>query len=369
MSINNFKFFQEDLRKDKQMILFAGAGINISDGVNVSWNDVLNHLFNKAMSRISVANDLSNEEINGIMQAICEKPDSNFNAQDKYELKKISATEFPLPIIISIVKKYLGDSYLKELQMFLYNNCNRYILYDAFVECYGLQNRSSEKQYKFHTLYQLARIILLSNNIRAIVTYNFDNFLKIAIEILYNHKEKFFTNTEISIINRYHKDLKIYDIYDDIYGEIVHGNGLYIYHPHGYIPSPSESDNVSNCKIVFSLEEFYEVSRNVYAWQTDTQIHFLSHYTCIFAGISVSDITTQRMLLYAQNNGNKKHNIYYLTAYKSQKNENIKSTCKALMRLKYSFLESYGLTLLSKENFVDLYEELGKCFLEKAELY
>ena len=83
-----------------------------------------------------------------------------------------------------------------------------------------------------------------------------------------------------------------------------------IYHPHGYIPSPSETENLDDCQIVLSLDEYCENIRDVFSWVNDTQVHLLSHYTGIMIGSSFSDLTTQRMMYYATMNGNN-DKIYY----------------------------------------------------------
>lgn len=55
-----------------------------------------------------------------------------------------------------------------------------------FLKYYGLNSNLSGtgKSRPFYSLYQLARLIILHHPIIAVVTYNFDKFLTIAIDIL-----------------------------------------------------------------------------------------------------------------------------------------------------------------------------------------
>ncbi len=316
----NFNSLKEDFQKKRRMALFVGAGINISPGVHLAWDDVLNNLFSTALYHIAMEKNLSNKDIelikraNSIKTRISEEMKGNISREEFenwYKLHKLAVAEFPAIVKASIIKNVLGNSYITTLQEYLYKDCNRYILKDAFEKYYriGSSNRDDSNPH-FHTLYQLARIIILSPSIKAIISYNYDNFLKYAIEILWREKEEYFTQDELEVIGK-DTQLNVRDISGLIYDDDFKENDRFIYHVHGYIQSPSEVGVSGENKIILSSDEFYEDIRNVYTWQSATQLHYLSHYTCIFAGSSISDITIQRMLYCAKQCGNNEK-IYHL---------------------------------------------------------
>jgi len=60
----------EDFKNGKRMVLFLGAGINLSDRtciegckeIDLSWNGLLNGLFSEAFSLLSIGKGLSSED-------------------------------------------------------------------------------------------------------------------------------------------------------------------------------------------------------------------------------------------------------------------------------------------------------------------
>ena len=382
----DFNAFKKDVEDRKQMILFVGAGINYSTGTRLLWVDVMHHLFCNALQYIarekgidgntlkklkalwgissnneknneSGNNDLYKTELlsffrNHILGQTATERNLNILLDGLSMLKYTATNEFPLLIQASIVKAILGEHYIMTLQDYLYGQCNKSILYRIYTEDYLSGTVPPEKR-RFKSLFFLADWILHSETVRAVVTYNYDNFLSEAIKIV----------QERSSDGKCRK-ITVKDIHGCTFDESTDEHTFCIYHIHGYIPAPGEMMPVSNDDIVLSLEEIYEFSRDVYSWQTATQLHFLSHYTCLFFGVALSDMTMQRMIHFANKIGNR-DKIYYLTAFpksdriEKTENEEYKKSYSALFNIKRSFFEHYGLTLLYDENGYDsLYERV-----------
>lgn len=92
---------------------------------------------------------------------------------------------------------------------------------------------------------------------------------------------------------RWKNGVRIEEVYGSFNNSQQADNILSIYHIHGYLPPFNEPFLSDGNEIVLSMEEYYDNVRNVYSWQTATQLHFLCHFTCIFVGISLSDINPQ----------------------------------------------------------------------------
>lgn len=262
----------QEFEEDKAMILFTGAGIDMTDyypdgykqnedivKYKLSWPGILDELIKYA----SVSNI------------------------EKGILKRLSAD-----LQAAILKHRLGNSYIPLIQNWLYSRCNRKILEDSYK--YYDMYRNGEKELEkvpFGSLFALAEIILLQNSIRAVITQNYNSFLKDAIRIILEHnKEPHFP----------YRDIQPIDVYDGWREEKFVENMFLIYHVHGYIPPASDIQPRSESNhIVLSQEEFHELSKNVFSWQNTTQLHFLTHHTCLFIGLSLNDITSLRLLRYA----------------------------------------------------------------------
>ena len=181
----------------------------------------------------------------------------------------------------------------------------------------------------------MARMIILYPYIKAVVTYNYDNFLKEAISILLESREEYFTLDELERIGK--RNLVIQDVSGFVYAQEMTDDILSIYHVHGYIQPPSESFIADNNQIVLSLDEYHENEKNIYSWPTATQLHFLSHYTCILAGMSLT----------ANGNPNIK-NEQYLKAYSS------------IREVKNVYHAKCGLNVIyNREGYFQLYKELN----------
>lgn len=320
----NYKLGMRNLEKDildnKQIALFLGAGVNYSKNVHLLWDQLLSPILKSALYRVSMDYSFSNRQLDELLDLFDIKPLKDFDNEPQYRnLRRTAISEYNPTVKAMLVKAILGKQYIPAFREQIYSQCNRTILRDAFESDYVLSaNEEYKKSGAFYTLYSIARFILLNPNVKAVVTYNYDTFLTDVIGIMQDNPEKFFCKRDIdSEITRLtfdkKKRLKVKDIYGQSQPNYLDSDTLFVFHPHGYIPAPHENVSLDKCNIIMSQDEYCENTSKVYSWDNDTQVHLLSHYTCIFIGSSISELTTQRMIHYARNNGNR-NSLYYLSA-------------------------------------------------------
>lgn len=369
----NLQQLAEDLKAGKKMVLFLGAGINLGDKINIggdkeidlSWNGLLNGLFSEAFSLLSIGKGFSSEDRTILQGLICnfDKKEiaRGFSEESWKRLQSYASFEFPHLVQASIIKSVLGNNYIDFIRKHLYQQCDKSVMEKIFLKYYGINSKidNADNKKPFYSLYQLARLIILHRQIIAVVTYNFDKFLTMAIEILKANKEEFFTEKEI-------KNHPLDWTVEDVFGSYTHSSQeksiLPIYHIHGLIPPYHEFLPVKDNEIVLSMEEFYENTQNVYSWQTATQLHFLCHFTCLFLGLSLTDINTQRMIHYASKIGND-DKIYYLHAASGKMKEKLSeeeyNSYLKLTNLKDTFYTKYGLTpIFDKGGYNHMYDTI-----------
>ena len=346
---------EKDFKDGRSTVLFLGTGVNFGpQDKDFSWDALINHLLKYAISRITRNGE---EDIASLLNNSASKliSESGYNGKildngEKYEkLKRQIATDtiFSRDVKTTIVKQKLGNEvYVDLIREFLYNEVSRERLEKSVVDFVNKNYRKapSDKEIKveFSSLMCITDLILRNKNIRAVITQNYDRFLCDAME-------KMMVNP--IYISKLKKDKGI-DVRKIVPSTICDWKGqskftydaINIYHVHGFIPRYDEIQAPKDNKIVLSMDEFYEDSRNVYSWQIASQLHFLSQYTCIFCGLSLDDYTNQRLLHYVR--GKHHGNLYYLTAA-SNANGGTND------RIKNEFHEKNGLTVLYDEKGFD----------------
>jgi len=347
---DNYESLKEDFRSGKKFVLFLGAGINASsiESIDLSWKHLLDSLFEQAISYLSVEKRMS-EKTRQLFKAYFDGSISNAPAgSDERKFEKNLQSNFDFLMRASIIEDILGDNYIPYIQNFLYNNCDELIIKKSFEKCYKYGNNVETKE--FYSLYCIARLIVLSSNISAIVTYNYDNFLSTAVKILSENVKYYFPDTKDgSPIN----SSRLLDISGVSAPDVVMEDRVIpVYHVHGYIPPHNKPFLNGSNRIVLSMSEFYESTNDVFSWQTATQLHLLSHYVCMFFGLSINDINQQRMIFSAHRQ-NKDRKIYYLIASSSSQGNS--AVFNELDNLRCCFYRSYGLSPIYEKS----YQELG----------
>lgn len=361
----NLESLEKDLKNNKQMALFVGAGINMSSRVNLSWSALMNHLFHHALSYLAIEKNIPPKIRQLIENAEKDCDVCIDDIKKKFKLMRTVSEDFPPLVKASIVKNVLGEGYISSIQSFLYSQCNKNIIEEAFENNYTIERMKMQKgeissDSPFHTLYQTSTLILLRPNIRAIVTYNYDNFLSQALAILQKYPEKYFEGKEKEIVKSRSKT-RFVDISGQTSYSEISDDTIMIYHVHGFVPPPCYFTPKVGNNIVLSMDEFHESTRTGSCWQSSTPLHLLSHYTCMLLGLSFTDINLQRLIYYAKREGNN-NKLYHFVAT-NDKNDGPKDDYKVaeetLSNIKFSFLQGYGLTPIhDDEGYMHLYKEL-----------
>lgn len=308
---HQFESLIEDFDTCRPMVLYVGTGINAGPNVDMRWNALLNCLKNAA--------GLSDEE-----------------------LRSLDTVQQDLRT--SVLKYRLGVSYIPIIQDFLYNQCNRDIMSDAYKKYEQYKDGALRLwEVPFYSLFILAELIVKRKNIVAVVTQNYDNFLSEAIDLVQSH-----VNVE--------RKIKTIEVFDGM--ERLHDckNTIRIYHIHGYIPPLYEVIPTPDANhVVLSQDETFDMQRNVYSWQTAVQLHFFSHYTCLITGLSLTDMSTLRMISYSDKD-RKTEKLYYLTAH-----SNTKRQIGEGESLMHSYYEHIGLNVIDNQlGYYPLYKDINE---------
>ena len=340
----NFTKFSEDIVGNKKTVLFVGAGVNYSKHNPMTWPYLLKHLTDHAL----VTMNATDEERQIVKQAFLGDP--NNETVESLKLLRKADQLFPVEVKASIVKQLLGDAYIPFLKEFLYgiDAHDKKDTHQRLREgCQQYMEGKDTEETPFRSLISLADFILHHENIKAVVTYNYDDFLTCAINQL-------MSDTNFKPQGK-RKAINPLDIYSGWRDAPIKDDDFLIYHIHGMVPPDNKITPHCSNQIVLSLEEFYDVAKNVYSWQSAVQIYFLTHYTCAFIGASLSDMTMQRVLHYANLNQSGE-NVYYLSAKLPYDNESE----EVLEKLKNSYFGLLGLKVVyDKDGYGKLYERLN----------
>lgn len=321
----------QDLKYKKQTVLFLGTGVDYSHDKKMLWNDVLHEFIQNSIPLLN----MTPEDICELRRTLDPQNNENHGNTDK-------ASEFSTESRVSVIKRLLGNDYVPLLQNIIYsqattndltNGCRQYLL-----------EGSNTNNTTYYSLFAIAELILKHDNIKAVVSYNFDNLLTQAIRLLQQHPEHFINHEHYPRLKQ-DKFLPT-DIYSGWTDEPFTNATFPIYHPHGFIQPPGDLIPNERNQVVMSMEEFYDSAKAVFSWQNATQIHFLTHYMCVYIGASLTDMNMQRLLSSADIEHNNEC-IYYLMRINN-----------AQSRLKSIFHTSNHLKVVAADNYQNLYNEL-----------
>jgi hypothetical protein len=76
----------------------------------------------------------------------------------------------------------------------------------------------------------------------------------------------------------------------------VEGDGLPVYHVHGYVLSHYEGGGSTGDEIVFTEDQYHLLAQNVYSWSNIVQIKELSSSVGLIIGLSLVDRNMRRLL-------------------------------------------------------------------------
>jgi len=234
------------------------CGAGVSVGAGIpAWNDLLLGLLEKMMASISNNENLS-----------LKISDAN-EFQQRYGSSAL--------IIGKYLKSNLGKDFSSELRDALYQeNPNTSDIIEAIVELSCPQRDGKP--------------------LDSLITFNFDNLIEEALD-------------------------KSRVKYKAIYAEGMRSKSseLPLFHVHGYLPRngriPRDRD------IVFSEDAYHSQFIDPFSWSNLIQLNKLSHNTCLFVGLSLTDPNLRRLLDVAnRKNPNKSINHFIIKKTLSPKN-------------------------------------------------
>jgi hypothetical protein len=377
----NLKKLKDDFEKGTKFTLFVGAGLNASKNVKLLWNDLIKQSCGYSFRRIGNNLSMNYSEINYLLQLLgVENVDIDDiisgDAGTQHEQiekfirhKDYATTHLPVEVQVSIIKTLLGDSYIPFLQDYLYSQCNKRKIHRAFEHYKLKHNHTSNPDRELYTLYVVARMILLNPQIESVISYNYDNFLSEAACYLIKHANDFFTSEEIKFLSKRYKlesTEKLYDVVPVVdYGtqnmcvKKKEWSIVPIYHVHGYIPSPDEEQYINAPKIILSMDEYCSTMRGDVDGSIAIQEQAIVTSNSLFVGLSVTDLSTKRILSLASEN-RRKNSIYILDAYYRNSHDSSRNIVSILRQIKNSYLESLGASFIDCDRgFEYLFDEIA----------
>lgn len=382
---DNFEFRIRKLRKAfedrEKFVLFLGAGQNGGYNVRLLWNDLIRDSCKISFRQLFQQIGLGFEDSRAILRAMGVE---GSEAKNDEKLVNYLHSHFPVEIQVSIIKALMKNHYIPTLQSQLYGQCNYEVIKKAF-SLYSpikdfpdapegfrhLLSGSGSSGKELYTLFVIARMILLNPQIKSVITYNFDNFVRQAVRVLLVKPENFFTDEEIGFLNiRYGVDdggkladkVKIVDVYGDL-GSLPTTrdyNVFPVYHVHGYIPDPNEEEITENLDIVLALEDFVEQQTGGLSWQDAVQIKAFHDSNILFIGCSMTDLTMKRMINYAHTQGYS-NKIFILGAAPSDQNADTQRRMRALEELRVWYFDTLGASCVNcPDGYGRLFDELYK---------
>lgn len=120
-------YLQRDFEDNKPTVIFAGAGVNQSPGMDMSWNSIMDFLFKRAIQILAVERDIPSEDVDTVLETVTysafrDKTDE-FSKEWK-DLFMLCNDKLPQMVRASIIKQIFNGNYISEVQYFLYKDCD-----------------------------------------------------------------------------------------------------------------------------------------------------------------------------------------------------------------------------------------------------
>lgn len=94
-----------DIRDGKQIALFLGAGVNVSENIKLGWNELLNPLLKYSLYRFSAEHGLSKVQLKAILDLFEVEDFPDFKKESGYnKIREKVLLEFGSPIRAMLVK-------------------------------------------------------------------------------------------------------------------------------------------------------------------------------------------------------------------------------------------------------------------------
>ncbi|NQU84653.1 MAG: SIR2 family protein [Mariniphaga sp.] len=248
---NEIKKICRDNFKKKNITFYLGAGVSVDNNLP-SWEKLILAMYFSTISK---------QEMNGW------RPYSNYlYAIAEWYLKNSSE---PLEIIARKIQKYFVDQDHSEFIDLLHTT-----LYGSMIDDYNVPYpfiNGDYIRYENQTLKAIAELCELPHRgINSVITYNYDNLLEIAL--------KGFLHKSIYAANQSYEE------------------ELPIFHVHGYVPLDNYTDSSHGSEIIFTEDQYHQISNNAYNWSNLIQVQKMSNSVGIMVGLSLSDRNMRRLL-------------------------------------------------------------------------
>lgn len=233
---------------EENLTLYLGAGVSIGSNLP-SWDKLVLSMYFK---KISEQNSNGWRPFSNYLYAIAEWMLEN--------------SEEPLEIIARKLKS------LYSKQQFFLDDLYQ-TLYGSYLEN-GQPTPVVTKDFLRHnntTLNSVAELCeSLQRGVRAVITYNYDSLLEIALDD--------FPHQSIFRSTRLKPGL------------------LPIFHVHGYVPLDKKTKSSKGNEIVFSEDQYHHVAENPFNWSNLVQLQSMSNSIGLMIGLSLSDRNMRRLL-------------------------------------------------------------------------
>ena len=236
-------------RQNFRLVLVLGAGVSLPSGLD-TWQTLIN---NAASSMYA---DSATPDAPSILFASSRSPiiQARF-----YELSAATKTAFRLYLYEALYKNYKPS-----VENLVLEVISKMIL--------GLDGGSI---------------------IPEIITYNFDNLLKLTL-----HK----------LIVEQHLPKRVIPIYsEDSYRKGAQPGCIRVYHPHGYLPYRGKFTSVSQVPIVFSETDYHRDFLVYSFWANQSQLSMFARNSCLFIGLSFECTNMRRLLDYVKFRSSLRH--------------------------------------------------------------
>ncbi|MCF2139396.1 MAG: SIR2 family protein [Candidatus Lokiarchaeota archaeon] len=215
---------------NENLALILGAGVSIEAGIP-SWRGLLGHLLKKALISSKLIKDGKEEMYANLINQFL---------------------SFSNLIDARLIEEMMGkEEMINEIKIYLYDSLDE-----------DWKNKSN-------ILSNIVDLVSQRTNIQ-IISYNYDDLL-----------EQIFDENEIAYEIKYSEN-----------NSWKKGNGVKIFHVHGFLPQFREYE--SN-KIVFSEESYNKLFDNPHNWTNSDQIHLLSNSHTLIIGHSFLDPNIRRL--------------------------------------------------------------------------
>jgi hypothetical protein len=256
------------------LVLFLGAGINGSH--MPQWSDLLDGLLEIAFKQL-IDRDTRLSE-----------------TQTRESLRQWVKDNHDVYARASLAKALLGDSYESALRQAIYHAKEGAV---GDIQSYREWLRGNGEQPKppsFHYLDSIVRLCQLPA-VRAVVTFNFDNLLELAMEwMAEGHLKK--------QVHRYPHVIST-STFRSRHRNEGEKSALPVYHVHGLVEFDARLFEEKGGKTVFSSDEYLSVFARSMEWETATPLHLLRNYCSLWLGASLVDWNMLRLLQAATSEG------------------------------------------------------------------